>query len=358
MNGTPACPTPQQCSDKARVEIPGSDTRAHAVWWPQMGGYTGKAVVTITDCADLWLWHDGQFPIKDDQAPREIHLCDPRQWIDVFQWLKDEVDREIGDEVEPDRWDLPEGVTLEEAQEVYRKVIDWGLMEDPRGTEIRTYDQRMSVRMPCDPVPCPPFLPHDLKLEPLRPNRYAPLPARIAERFMPEGGAPRDPWIDTVRDHMPLLFEISPQEMERLLMTGVIHPGPGIDVSGPPVLGPAGSGAGEFLWADFTVHEDGRVTSRRWTPMDLTAPVVSATAVRDGADEENARRWRLAGLADERLTARDTGAPLPMIVGVPENDDPVALADAIAICQRLGLLPETPGGLLFVPEGTELPEEA
>ena len=340
---TPACPTSEQCSAKARVEIPGRDVRAHAVCWPQMGGYSGRAVITVTDCATLWLWHDGQFPIKDDQAPREIHLCDPQQWIDVFQWLKDEFDKENNDGAEPDIWDLPEGVTLEEAEEVYRKVIDWGLLEDPRGTEIRTYDKRMSVRMPCVEVPCPPF--RDVKLD-------------VAEIFDWKSGL----W------HAPgEVPEGAPDWRKRAWDTN--GESGGILGEADRMLRAEGIAYSEFLGRFMPVAVE----------VDPDSPAGRAMRAGTGGDLSIAEplptvEQALAEIpfrhAHEEVLVMPTGVTLrqwgdypygladsPLVVGVPEGFDPVAVSDAVALCQSLGLLPGTPHGMLFVPEEMEPPEE-
>lgn len=160
----PREPTSQQCSDNAEVTIPGRpDTKARAAWFPQMGGYAARSVVTISDCFELWVWHDGAFPFSDTAdpsmpnrrigQPAHLHLCGADQWIDYFEQQKRWFDDEIGHE--PYLWDLPEGVSRAEAFEVYKKAVEWGLWElDPGGLKIRTYDEQ---RRACTPIPCPSF---------------------------------------------------------------------------------------------------------------------------------------------------------------------------------------------------------
>ena len=79
-------PTAEQCSAGAQVEV---DSRLGiALWWPQMGGYVGKAVAFADDgCLDVLVWHDGNFPFNgtcpgcgDSRVPAEVHVCDPGQW--------------------------------------------------------------------------------------------------------------------------------------------------------------------------------------------------------------------------------------------------------------------------------------
>jgi hypothetical protein len=69
-----------------------------ACWYPQIGGYAGKAVVMTDDdgCADVWVWHDGQFPFRslddaDDGPPRSpvlLHHCDGGGFIRFGQLLE------------------------------------------------------------------------------------------------------------------------------------------------------------------------------------------------------------------------------------------------------------------------------
>jgi hypothetical protein len=80
-------PTAEQCSAKDVIEIEGR--RGVALWWPQMGGYVGKAVVfTDGECSEVLVWHDGEFPFDgtcpncgDDRRPARIHLHDPQDWV-------------------------------------------------------------------------------------------------------------------------------------------------------------------------------------------------------------------------------------------------------------------------------------
>jgi len=183
MNGSPAEPTAEQCSAKELVEISGSTAVAHAVWWPQMGGKSGKAVVTIGDCSTAWIWHDGQSP-TNGKDPQQIHLCGYDEWVELFEWLKLRYDEEFDDGPDPYVWTLPQGVTREQAQEVYEKAVAWGLWElDPGGFRIRTYEEATG---PCEPIPCPPF--NEVTLQASRynwagPDEPAPIDQKLA---MPE----------------------------------------------------------------------------------------------------------------------------------------------------------------------------
>lgn len=96
---TPREPLPDECNNKALVYE--SDAhRGYAMWYPQMGGYVGKAVAmfdkTWSDdkfgatggCIDVYVWHDGEFPFTEsDGQPRHLHHCDPTQFISFGETL-------------------------------------------------------------------------------------------------------------------------------------------------------------------------------------------------------------------------------------------------------------------------------
>lgn len=92
-------PTSEQCESKERL-ADFCGVEAYACWYPQMGGYVGKAVVLISDpasedgeadrCFEAYVWHDGEFPFKDaDRNPVHIHHCMPSQFIDFGQFILD-----------------------------------------------------------------------------------------------------------------------------------------------------------------------------------------------------------------------------------------------------------------------------
>lgn len=95
----PREPTTDQCSDHAPVQLANGRT-GYACWYPQMGGYVGKAVaVPDGGCVDVWVWHDGQFPFRDERDsddddewavrrnPVELHHCDGEQFIRFGEFL-------------------------------------------------------------------------------------------------------------------------------------------------------------------------------------------------------------------------------------------------------------------------------
>lgn len=92
----PPEPSPEDCSERRLVW---ENQPAVALWYPQMGGYVGKAVVTVADDAggvDVFVWHDGTFPFTADQddldgvtrTPVRLHHCDVGQ----FRLFADQVE--------------------------------------------------------------------------------------------------------------------------------------------------------------------------------------------------------------------------------------------------------------------------
>lgn len=86
----PIEPTAEQCTTQAIM--PDGTT---AVWYPQMGGYVAKAVARADGdgCADVWVWHDGQFPFSGDdesrplRSPVELHHCEGYQFVQFGRFL-------------------------------------------------------------------------------------------------------------------------------------------------------------------------------------------------------------------------------------------------------------------------------
>lgn len=101
MRGCPAEPTPEECSAQARV-ADFNDEKAFACWYPQMGGYVGKAVIVPgpreesggAGCFEVYVWHDGEFPFSEnhytgeEQSPIHLHHCSPRQFIEFGEWVQ------------------------------------------------------------------------------------------------------------------------------------------------------------------------------------------------------------------------------------------------------------------------------
>jgi hypothetical protein len=93
LTETPREPTAEECEHQA-VVYQDEAAIGYAIWYPQMGGYVGKAVammsqqivewsegVTFGGCVEVYVWHDGEFPFngKGDPSRRPIliHHCDP-----------------------------------------------------------------------------------------------------------------------------------------------------------------------------------------------------------------------------------------------------------------------------------------
>lgn len=86
-------PTGEQCSSNAVVYEDESQVH-YALWYPQIGGYAGCAVVIIykgnrtSSCFDIYVWHDGEFPFTHGN-PAKLHHCDPEQLIRLGTKIKD-----------------------------------------------------------------------------------------------------------------------------------------------------------------------------------------------------------------------------------------------------------------------------
>ncbi len=87
-------PTSQQCSDNSIVNVDG--VKYTAAWYPQMGGYVGKCLITpesstMGPCFQVYVWHDGAFPFDDDYGdgvgPVSLHHCAADQFIEFGELL-------------------------------------------------------------------------------------------------------------------------------------------------------------------------------------------------------------------------------------------------------------------------------
>lgn len=94
----PNVPTNEQCTKGERLED-FNGAIAYACWYPQMGGYVGKCVITFHPgnesgtCFEAYVWHDGEFPFDDEahyRGPvRYIHHCMPSQFINFGQFVQE-----------------------------------------------------------------------------------------------------------------------------------------------------------------------------------------------------------------------------------------------------------------------------
>jgi hypothetical protein len=103
----PLEPTTDQCSEQAAITL--DDGRpAQAFWYPSMGGYVAKAIVTTDDtgCIEVYVWHDGAFPFSDDspiwpgeqpRSPARLHHCSGDDFIRFGQLLVEFENRHLPD---------------------------------------------------------------------------------------------------------------------------------------------------------------------------------------------------------------------------------------------------------------------
>jgi hypothetical protein len=105
MSEHPYEPSPEQCSRGAKLAV-GKDGVGYACWYPQMGGYVGKAIVVPDpggdpdSCFDVYVWHDGEFPFDGDDdvrggPPRALHHCSAEQFIEFGQFVQRAMSGEI-----------------------------------------------------------------------------------------------------------------------------------------------------------------------------------------------------------------------------------------------------------------------
>lgn len=94
MNDERTDVTTDECDTMARVRVRVSPTEVvegRACWYPQMGGYVGRAVIVPGDgdssCFAAYVWHNGEFPFTadsfgpdDTRWPAYIHHCDTGQF--------------------------------------------------------------------------------------------------------------------------------------------------------------------------------------------------------------------------------------------------------------------------------------
>lgn len=100
-NDTPKEPTPEQC--KSNDVVYETEYKVgYAIWYPQMGGYIGRAVAVMDKnwteypgggrsggCVDVYVWHDGEFPFSEDgRDPYLVHHCSPEQFVTFGELLE------------------------------------------------------------------------------------------------------------------------------------------------------------------------------------------------------------------------------------------------------------------------------
>jgi len=88
-------PTSEQCTHNAIIYEDDSEI-AVAAWHPQWGGYCGRCLIIFTKgegtegCFRVINWHDGCFPISDDDAlnATDYHYCDAQQLVNFGQLVQ------------------------------------------------------------------------------------------------------------------------------------------------------------------------------------------------------------------------------------------------------------------------------
>ena len=85
-------PTGEQCNNNEKVKET-HDSVHYACWYPQMGGYVGKAVICVDKCpqigcVEVFVWHDGEFPFSGkDENPTQLHHCNGYQFISFGEFM-------------------------------------------------------------------------------------------------------------------------------------------------------------------------------------------------------------------------------------------------------------------------------
>ena len=95
-------PTSKNCSENS-VVFKDDGKIGYAIWYPQMGGYVGRAIAVMDEswsesaigigeggCVDVYVWHNGEFPFDGESngvSPVLIHHCDPKQFIEFGETL-------------------------------------------------------------------------------------------------------------------------------------------------------------------------------------------------------------------------------------------------------------------------------
>ena len=81
-------PTATQCRDREKVMHDGIEYTAF--WHFQWGGYCGRALLSVmksSDCFDVYVWHDGDFPYSDE-LPKKYHYCGIDQVRDFCKFVE------------------------------------------------------------------------------------------------------------------------------------------------------------------------------------------------------------------------------------------------------------------------------
>jgi len=77
-------PTGEQCEENAKIDMGFGGLFGFAFFHPQWGGYTGHGILIPLggpgSCFDVYVWHDGEFPLD---SPKLYHYCASIQLRDM-----------------------------------------------------------------------------------------------------------------------------------------------------------------------------------------------------------------------------------------------------------------------------------
>lgn len=108
----PVEPTGEQCEQHTKV-FENEMFVYFALWYPQMGGYSGKAILEIdkragTDqCSEVFIWHDGTFSF-DDRSPTQMHHCCCGQFVDFGETCENLIEQSTTLRPQPPEAESPE----------------------------------------------------------------------------------------------------------------------------------------------------------------------------------------------------------------------------------------------------------
>lgn len=101
MNDYPREPTADECTKRTLIDS--SEYHfAVACWYPQMGGYAGKAIIVFSKgdnpdpCFDCYVWHDGEWPFHNGESPCRLHHCDANQFVEFGGRVLDMFEEYLG----------------------------------------------------------------------------------------------------------------------------------------------------------------------------------------------------------------------------------------------------------------------
>lgn len=232
-------------------------------------------------------------------------------------------------------WELPYDVTFEEAEQHYRRSVEWGLWGlDPGGFVAVSGDEERWFAQPeqqphtrveaCVPVPCPSFTEFDPAAE-MNASGYQGSPEWQREAWAHFNGIQRE----------------------------LLVKGEAVELCAPAVCQQEHAHSPTLRWVHLTVDDCIDGVERYALAIDPAPQVDLERALsEEAARAPRAMMPKWAGPSRPWLASTDDA---PLFVMLPDGVQEQRLAEAIALCQRAGLLPDTPHGVVYLPEGTEMP---